>query len=251
MHPHRLPHYRRHGQGVGSFYPCQKPPHCDIATVFECQSALGHNAVGRLQASRMGSLSPPAHLHGGGRSTSASASFQHNGCRAGRLACWHNVTAERSRPVPSHLIPPSHESWSTQQPSSPAANTPRAVIVLLSSLAATPQSWSGRTESDDRLRSISCTSPAMVFHRQPLGHEPSPRPVGRPQKRVVKPSLASFPHGASLCLPHKTFEIFSRLPHLLMPSLVLGVPTLQSARHVSVKTIRLLGVVRTIYPFKR
>lgn len=173
------------------------------------------------------------------------------GWHAGMLACWHGVTAERSRPVPSHFIPPSHESWSTQQP---AANTPRAVIVLLSSLAATPRPWSGRAESDDQLRSISCTSPAMVFHRQPLGHEP----IAKTHKQATETCGQTFPCPPlrrDLSLPpthtHTPSRSFPDLHTSSCPGLSWVCQPLQSARHVLVKATRLLGVVRTIYPFKR
>lgn len=197
----------------------------------------------------MGSLSPPAHLHGDGRSTSASASFQHNGCRAGRLACWHNVTAERSRPVPSHFIPPSHEPWSTQQPSS--EHSPRRDRPLVFARCNPPVLvWANRVRRPTEKH-------FMHVPRYGIPQTTSwSRAIAKTRGQATETCSQTFPclfptRGLSLPPTHKTFEIFSRLPHLLMPSLVLGVPTLQSARHVSVKTIRLLGVVRTIYPFKR
>lgn len=125
VHPHRLPHYRRHGQGVGSFIRARSRP---IATLRRCLSA--QVLCSRAAASEPHGLSFCLSLRQptcmGGRSSSPSAaSFHHNGCRAGGLACWHRVTAERSRPVPSHFIPPSHESWSTQQRTS--SSCPRSL----------------------------------------------------------------------------------------------------------------------------
>lgn len=67
------------------------------------------------------------------------------------------------------------------------------------------------------------------------------------------PCLLFLPTGLSPPLvshtrPSRSFPDLQTSP---MPSLVLSVPTLQSARHVSVKAVRFLGFVRTIYPFKR
>lgn len=79
------------------------------------------------------------------------------GWQAGRLAR-QNVTAERSRigAISFHPTLPRvlQRLGRTQQRTLPSA------------FAATPRSWSGAKESGDRPRSISCTSPAMVFHRQ-------------------------------------------------------------------------------------
>lgn len=76
----------------------------------------------------------------------------------------------------------------------------------------------------------------MVVCRNLLTTSLRQAPVGRPQKHVVKPSLAHAPIFAA-------FEIFSfpRPPHA---QTCLGVPTLHPARHVSVRPIRLLGFVR-------
>lgn len=125
----------------------------------------------------------------------------------------HCTLQQRSREVKTlcHLISSHPPRRRLGRPSS--EQSPRHDRSSFCPLAATPRSWSGGTESDDRLRSISCTSPpAMVFHRHPLGHELSPRPMSRPQKRVVKPSLAS--HTRDLR------DLFQTSKGLLMPRLV-------------------------------
>lgn len=93
-----------------------------------------------------------------------SASFQaiHSyGCKAGRLL---GTTECDSREV---------KNWCHLISSHPPTSFARLVCLgrtqqrtLPSAFVATPRSWSGAKESGDRQRSISCTSPAMVFHRQ-------------------------------------------------------------------------------------
>lgn len=81
---------------------------------------------------------------------------------------------------------------------------------LPSVFAATPRSWSGAKESGDRPRSISCTSPAMVFHRQTSW----PRAIRQDYWAGHRNVWSNLPLHPSSHTTHRTFEVFSSPPHL-------------------------------------
>lgn len=123
--PHRLPHMPSAMARVSvalSVPVAAQLRHCDGVWVPK-PSGLRHTAaVGRLQASRMGSLfslRQPTCM-GGINLTFA------NGCRAGRLAQQGDMTAEKSKPgaISFHPSDPTLPRVLVNQ----AANTPRAMI---------------------------------------------------------------------------------------------------------------------------
>lgn len=197
----------------------------------------------------MGSLTPPAHLHGGRSPTSLNLLHLSNpqlplqGWQAGRLAR-QDVTAERSRlgaisfhpTLPRVLVEPNSEQ-----------SIPRAVITLLFCLRCNPPVLVRGKRVRRLIEKHFMHVPRYGIPQTILlATSHSPRLLGRPQKRLVKPSLASFSHTRHAG-PSRSFPALHTSSR---PGLSWVVPTVQPGRHVSVGTVRLLGIVTIIYPFR-